>query len=317
MPETTITTNENKALLDAAANFARVDVLSLENKGEILDPTLPPNVSILAVPTGRKIESIKKLLDEYRTRPERKKGTSEMATIESFVDQVNRSKDDDTVIFADVASRTDPKLIAVFDYNKAGPKGEARFGEHRARYKFPLSEEWKAWTAKPLENIDQTTFAEFLEARIMDVLDPSSLDPEGKGTLEAFCRQLGIKLGTPQGLMELSRGLTVHADHKVTQAVNVGTGEATIQFMETHSDAAGMPVKVVGGFAIAIPVFLGGAPYQIPVRLRYRVKDGQVKWTLQPQRLALVWDDAIKEAVNSVITKTDLKTLYGTPETTT
>lgn len=300
---TTVQQSETDALVRAALKFAEVQTFDLDT----------PEVMVL--PAGRTVISLKKFIDEYASAPDRKEGSSEMATIASFVDQVNRSKDADSVVFAAVANRADPKLIAVFDYNKAGPEGAPRFGRHRTLYRFPVSEEWKAWTAKPIDNIGQVDFAEFLEAHIMDVLDPASLDPEGKGTLAAFCRQLGIRPASPQQLMELSRGLTVHANHKVVQNVNVGTGEAQISFGETHTDAQGAPVKVSGGFAIAIPVFIGGPAYQIPVRLRYRVKDGQVRWTLQPQRLDEVWNDAVNESVGSVTTKTALTTLFGTPET--
>ena len=305
--------SENEALLDAARRYGNVDFTSF-NEGENADQTIRKGVEIASVPVGRTLVSIKKLLDEYRLRPERKAGTSELTTIESFVDQMNRSKDEDSVIFADVANRTEPKLIGVFDYNHAGPTGDPRFGQHRAVYRFPLSEEWKAWTGKAIENIGQAEFAEFLETRIMDVIDPASLDVEGQGTIAAFCRQLGIKPASPQQLMELSRGLAVNVEHRVVQNINVGTGEAQISFGETHTDAKGAPARVFGGFAIGIPVFYGGAAYQIPVRLRYRVKDGQVKWTLQPQRLVEVWDDAVKESVNAVTTKTGLTTLFGTPE---
>lgn len=302
--------SENRALLEAVKQFGDVEGIEVDDSPDGLE--YAPQV--VSVPEGRTLESLKPFIDELRTRPERKRGTSTLTTIDSFVAQVNRSKDGDTVIFADVANRSDPKLLAVFDYNQKGPEGQARFGQHRALYKFPVSDQWKAWTAKPLENLSQVDFAEFLENRIMDVTDPSDMDPEGKGTLATFCRQLGITLASPQRLMELSRGLTVHADHRVIQNVNVGTGEAQIQFAEEHKDAAGAPIKVPGGFAVCIPVFLGGAPYNIPVRLRYRVKDGQVRWTLQPQRLDVVWDDAVTEAVNAVTTKTELTTLVGTPE---
>jgi len=302
--------SENEAILRAAREFGDVGINKVDTSA---DPTLPDVVEIAQVPSGRKLESIKKFLDEYRIAPERKAGTSRLTTIDSFVTQVNRSKDKNTVIFADVEDRKAPKLIAVFDYNEAGPAGSAHFGRHRAEYRYPVSVEWLAWTA-PRENIGQVEFAEFLEARIMDVLDPASLDQETRGTLAEFVGHLGIRLASPQGLMELSRGLTVHANHTVAQHVNVGTGEAQIQFKEEHQDAAGAPVRVSGGFAIGIPVFRGGPVYQIPVRLRYRVKDGQVRWTLQPQRLDIVWDDAINESVNNVTTKTDLTTLFGTPE---
>lgn len=300
--------SENAVLLEAANKFGEFETV------EFGDGDLPEDIGstpvILSVPTGRRLISLKAMIDEHRVRPERKAGTSELTTIDSFVAQVNRSKDANTVLFADVASRTEPKLLAVFDYNEAGSDGLPRFGKHRALYRFPVSEQWKAWTVGSLEGLDQVTFAAFLENRIMDVLDPTST---GK-TLDAFCKQLGITLASPQRLMELSRGLTVHADHKVTQVVNIGTGEAQIGFIEDHKDTAGAPLKVPGGFAIAIPVYRNGPAYQIPVRLRYKVAGGQVRWTLQPQRLDEVWDLSIEEAVNAVSTKTECTTLFGKPE---
>lgn len=324
MADTNTTTNVNSgdaaALIAAAKEFGRVESAAFD---ATKDPTIGRLVDIVNLPAGRKLESIKRFLDEYRTRPERMKGTANITTVASFIDHVNRFKDANSTIFADVESRTAPRLLAVLDYNEqpthadTGDEltaGAPRFGEHRAQYKFPVSDQWKAWTAKPIENIGQVEFAEFLETRIMDIMDPASLDSENKGTLAAFCRQLGIKLASPQALMELSRGLTVHADHKVVQYVNVGTGEAQISFGETHTDATGAPVKVSGGFAIAIPVFRDGPAYQIPVRLRYKVAGGQVKWTLQPQRIDEVFDDAVSESVNNVTTKTSLPTIYGTPE---
>jgi uncharacterized protein YfdQ (DUF2303 family) len=304
VPGTTTTQqSETDALVRAALRFAEVDTFGL-----ITNPAATPQVMV--VPAGRTVLSLKKFVDEYRTAPERKAGTSDLTTIDSFVAQVNRSKDEHTVIFADVADRKSPKLIAVFDYNEAGPKGAARFGKHRAVYRYPVSDQWKAWTQAPLEGMTQVDFAEFLETRIMDVLDPAST---GK-TLTGFCAQLGITLASPQRLMELSRGLALHAEHQLLQNVNIGSGEMQLAFSENHKDASGAPIKIPGGFAIAIPVFLNGPPYQLPVRLRYRAKDGQVRWTLQPQRVDEVWDDAVNESVAAVTTKTDLVTLFGTPE---
>jgi uncharacterized protein YfdQ (DUF2303 family) len=301
---TAVQQSEADALVRAALKFAEVQTVEL-----ITDPEFEPE-KVLVVPAGRTVVSLKKFVDEYLEAPERKEGTSDLTTIDSFVTQVNRSKDKDTVIFADVADRKAPKLIAVFDYNLAGPTGAARFGRHKARYRYPVSEEWKAWTQKNLEGMTQVDFAEFLEARIFDVLDPAGI---GK-TLTGFCAQLGITLASPQRLMELSRGLAVHADHQLVQNINIGSGEMQIAFSENHKDASGAPLKIPGGFAIAIPVFLNGPPYQLPVRLRYRAKDGAVRWYLQPQRVDAVWDDAINESVGAVATKTDLVTLFGTPE---
>ncbi len=101
-------TSENEAILEAAKQFGEVEFQTF-NTGTDADPTIRKGVEIAAVPTNRTLHSIKKLLDEYRVRPERKTGTSTLDTVASFVDQVNRSKDANSVIFADVANRAAPK----------------------------------------------------------------------------------------------------------------------------------------------------------------------------------------------------------------
>lgn len=304
------TANDNQAIIDAVSKLSVVEVLTIGGTDPDDDPTIEQPVHVLSVPQGRKIEPIKKYLDEYRSFPERQKGTSEMFTITSFVDQVNRSKDEDSVIFADVSNRGSASMVAIIDYNHAGSHAQARFGEHRVKYRFPLSDQWKAWTGRPIENIAQRDFAEFIESRIMDIVEPTATGKQ----LDAFSKQLGITLASPQRMMTLSRGLEVNADQKVMQNINVGSGETSIAFSEEHTDQAGAPLKIPGGFGIAIPIFMNGPAYLIPVRLRYRVAGGQVKWTLQPQRLNECWDDAVTEAVNAVTTKTSLVTLFGTPE---
>jgi uncharacterized protein YfdQ (DUF2303 family) len=293
------------AILAAAKKFGETELFNLGPHDD---------VDVLIVPDGRKVQSIKPLLDEYLSAPERRKGTATATTIRSFVDLTNRFKDTESAIFADNSPKT-PRLIAVLDYNPAEASdpdhpGKARFGQHRVDYAFPVSSEWAAWTGKNGTDMGQGDFAQFLEDRIADVGNPG----EAMTAARTFAAQVGITLASPQRLMELSRGLSIRVNAKVTQAVKLSSGEAQIGFEETHEEEGGGPVKIPGGFAIRIPVFRGGEAFEIPVRLKYRAQGGAIIWSYSLQRTDNIWDLVIAEACQFVEKETGLPLFYGSPE---
>lgn len=288
------------AIIGAAEKFGEAQRLEIE-PGAIAGS----GRFVLVVPEGRQVVNVKPYLDHYRTAPERKEGTARLTTLESFIDHVNRHKDGGTVVFAS-DDRDKPALEAVIDYQHAGPEGAPRFGKHRARYDFPLSDEWKAWMGKR-EPMAQAAFAEFLEDRIGDAL------PATEATAD-FAIELGVELAGPQRLLELSRGLAVRVGQSVKNAQSLASGEVSVVFEETHQGEDGAPLKVPGGFVLGIPVFRGGARYRVPVRLRYRVEGRSISWRFVPHRTDLVFRDAFDEAVTAVREKTELLLLYGAPE---
>lgn len=300
--------SENQAVIDAMKRWGETDVIGLDAAEEH---------HVLLVPEGRTIKSIKPFLDEYLNAPERTKGTATLTTLESFIAHVMRSKDVHSAIFADDAKKA-PGLLAVYDYNRPSDHGGAtalgisRFGEHRARYTFPLSDEWNAWTAAAAspEPMGQQAFAEFLEDRIVDVIDPT----EGVDRIKEFAVNLALDLATPQRLMTLSRGLSLHVGHQVTNAVAIGSGEGQITFTEEHKSADGGQLRVPGGFAIKIPIFRGDDAYQIGVRLRYRHQRGAISWTVNLHRADAMFTDAFDIAVAAAAKATGLPIFCGSPE---
>lgn len=295
---------ETEATITAAKELLASQHYSLkapENPEEEID--------IIELPEGRTLHSVKALVDEYRTRPERRVGTATHFELGSFIAHVNRFKDEHSAVFA----RPDPsdaRVLAVLDYHQKGAAGEPRFGRHRSLYQFPLSDEWQAWTSKAGQSFEQAAFAAFLEDRIADVCDPSN----AKEDTLAFAEQLQIQLASPSKLMELSRGLSVHVDQRVTTATNLASGEAVLAYEESHTDKTGAPLKVPGGFLLAIPVFKSGALYVVPCRLRYRVRNGSVTWSYTLHRTDRVFDHAIGEALDRVAKETELPVFRGTPE---
>lgn len=296
--------NNAQAILDAATRFAEVETLTI-TRGNSDEATF------LSVPEGRTILGVKQLLDLYLPHPERRTGTSLHTTLNSFIASTDRFKDEGTAIFLNDLDRSKPVMVAVFDYHEHQVEGgHARFGQHRAQYDFPLSDEWTAWTEADGAKMSQTDFAEFLEDRIADVLAPESAGP----TLKAHAATVGINLATPARLLELSKGLAVSVDKRVAQAVNLSTGESQFNFVETHNDKDGAPLKVPNGFAIGVPVFRNGVRYPVPVRLRYRITGGSVVWTISLSNTDKYFEDAISEAAELVADKTTLPVFRGRPE---
>lgn len=291
---------------DAAAIIEAMERLTAADTIE-----LGGNVRVLAVPRGITIQSIKPLLDEYLPKPARREGTAHLTTLESFIAHVERHKDEPTAVFVDVANRTAPKMIAVLNYQDAGPAtdADASHNDHRAVYAFPVSDEWKAWSSS-LTGLSQEALATFLEDRIVDVIDPE----RALASTTEFAARAGLTFASPSRVLDLSRGLTVHVGQQVKRAVNLSTGESTIAYQETHADEGGAPLKIPGGFIVEIPVFRGGVLYQLPMRLRYKVSGGSVTWTLTPSRVDAIWDDAVKGAADVVQVATGLSLFYGTPE---
>lgn len=282
-------------------------------------------VPLLAVPNGTSMVSIKKLLDEYATKPDRRTGTDTVQDLATLVEWTNRHCDDGTVVFCDT-TRDAPKLLTIVDYHHAVteemPNGDdaARFRAFRALYNFPLSEEWKAWKAVDGKVMDQADFAEFLEDRVLDLIAPDlSQDSEGVETkklppkVAQLLGLLGGRCALPQDIITLSKGLSITANARTAQRVDVNTGEGALMFDEQHVGEGGQKISVPKLFLICIPVF-DKAPfhYRIPVRIRYRLSGG-IKWTFTLFGADDVIDTAIKEAAEHVKEGTELPLFYGTP----
>jgi uncharacterized protein YfdQ (DUF2303 family) len=266
---------------------------------------------ILITSAGLTVHDVKPILDRYRKTPERRRGTARLADLDSFIAHVMRFQDSDSAVFAQPDPKT-PNLTAVLDYHRAGANNEPRFGEHRATYAFPLSDEWTTWTARDGGDcaMSQAAFAEFIEDRIADIADPAVA---GEGA-KAFAELLSCEFASPSRLLELSRGLSLRVGSTLHQRLNLASGETQFTYAAQHQDETGAPLKVPGAFLLAIPVFRGGALYQVPTRLRYRASEGSVRWFFEMYRTERVFEHAFEEACERVVQMTKLPVFKGIPE---
>lgn len=297
--------------LDAGTPEAEAAALGRQFEALYQPTELHPDVgAVFCVPKGREIVSLKKYLDEYRTTPERRKGTATLTDAESFIAHVNRFASAASAVFAK-PDKAAPAFTAVYDYHPAGEKATAAdWLQHRAVYAPALSDEWKAWMAHNGRPMSQTDFAQFIEDRITDLVAPSLEDE----AVRQFVQMVQGDMAQPGDLLALSRGLQVNVASTVKNAITLSSGEIAVQYEEQHRDGAGAPIKVKNLFQIAIPVFYAGARYRMPVRLRYRLTGGNLSWTYLLYRPEVTFDDAFRGIVSEIQQGTTVPVYLGAPE---
>lgn len=307
---------DNPSTTNTAALIAAVERLSGHEVVTITHPTNGVDVPVLILPEGKRAHTVEDLLRDFMPRPDRRTGTATLSDLDSFVAHVARFRSDHSAIFAQRDMKA-PGMVAVYDYHPAGPNQfEAAFGEHRAAYRFPLSEAWQAWAKVEAEGaLPQAKFAAWIEDRIMDVLPPPT---DGRAEVGALALDLVTTLGGtiagPSTLLEIARGLRVHEQSEVVNALNLSSGETEVVFRTEHRDAQGKPLRVPNLFLVQMPVFDGDAAYRLPVRLQYRRADGRILWSIRRYRPELVFTDAFDRALEKVRTGTGAPVFLGTPE---
>lgn len=306
MAETNIPRSEIDAARDLIEEYGNVEIR------DIVDPVSGAEVPVAISRDG--VQSLPAtLFSDYLIEPRRRKGTACVTTIESLIDHVNRFKDEASALFA-IDDRNDPSITAVLDYHPAGDASNKRFGEHRSLFRFPLSDEWKAWAKFNGKPMKMAEFAAFLEDRIVDVIELIPDEDEVSDGLQKFINICGGKIASPTKLVELSRGLKIYKSADVREAVNLASGEASISFEVEHRNSQGGKLEVPNLFLIAIPVFAKGAMYRLAARLRYRESDEGLYFFYELWRSDRAFDDALAEACERVRIETDLPLFFGKPE---
>lgn len=270
---------------------------------------------IALIPEGMRLESLKSVIDEWRTTPERRKGIANVGRLDSFIDLTNRFKDENSALFAKgtVKGKTiTAELQAVLDYHPAAPESKsdnARFCQHRVHYSFPVSKEFQAWINEDGKAMDQTEFAALIEDRIGDIIGN---DPQNPVNFDGF-DILKPNFADPARMLELSRGMEVFSSVTVKGKSRLSSGETQIEFVTEHKDNKGNALNPPDFFLICVPVFEMGAKYRLPVRLRYRIHEGKVLWFYQLYRAEKAFDNAFDEACKKAQTETTLPIFWGTP----
>lgn len=215
----------------------------------------------------------------------------QLQTTFSFVDYVNRFKNANTVLFADVRNNA---ITAIIDYHTESATDQAgvqaKLATHRATLKLPHSLEWDTWSGISGQLKSHVEFATFLEENQIDVISPIGAD-----------------------LLELCRDLQVL--NNVNFAGSVRDGDYTSVNYAKEADAASKGgVKLPQSIILSIPVYFGETRVPITAFKRQKIDDGKLWLGWKLMRAENVRQDEFHRIVDAISVGVDhLTTVYGAP----
>ena len=177
----------------------------------------------------------------------------------------------------------DSTIRAVIDYHgaaKEGSDGPPRFASHTCTLKLERSTEWNAWKGQADKPIEQHAFADFVEERSPDFVDPDAAT-----------------------MLEIATNFQVNRKMQFTSAVRLESGD--VQFQYT-TDTASKSLEIPNSFKIRVPVFKHGDPVEVSARFRYRISEGDLRLRYKLDRADVVYDNAWLDVVEAIRARTSL-----------
>lgn len=287
---------------------AAVAALTLEAEKGVVRFTAAGNREFVALPTndGYRLEQITQTNGADVLMPKLVTANVKVQTAGSLCDYINRFKNFDTALFADIATDT---IVSIIDYHKmpganmlGNPNvptsvgmpsdydAHAQLNLHRATLKLPRSLEWDIWNKADGMMMKHVAFASFIEENAIDITDPS-----GAALLE-MCRDLQIK-GNVNFKSSIRFGDTVSIDYQKDEDVST-------------KDSMQLPSQIT----LSIPVYFGEPPVQVTAYLRREINEGKLSLGYKLSRAEAVRQAEFHRIVNEVMASVELlPTFYGTP----
>ena len=230
------------------------------------------------IPEGYRLED----LEDCLPAPTRIRESVKLTRSESFEEYVNDFKRDGTLIFADIAKRT---FEAVLDYHTSNE--EPTWGTHKATLSLPFSSQFEAWRGKHRQWQTQVDFAEWLEDRELDVIDPNGAT-----------------------LLTLASNLEATKTARFKSSTRLDNGASSLVYEESIDGRGNGQIRIPSEFTLRIPVFEGGEFVSIRARLRYRI-DAGLKFTYIMEEPTEIVRNQFLLVADSIKENTECSLVYG------
>lgn len=213
--------------------------------------------------------------DKYAATPRHVEAARVVTDAASFANYVNRHKTPGTEVYAHTNSST---VVAIIDSHE-GTDAEAGWQKHRLTLALEKSKSWIAWESIDGQLMDQATFADFLDDRWSDVIEPDAA--------------LMVDLAT-----------TFQAKTKVDfdSGVRMDSGEVKLTYAETVTARAGQKgeITIPKKVKLALRPYVGGPIYSIWAHFRYRLVGGDVRMGFRLERPENTLDAAFADIVTDI-----------------
>lgn len=189
-------------------------------------------------------------LERFRSAPDRVRTKAAPATVESFIDYVQRFAEDRTTVWV---HPTDGVIAAVLDDDAPG---KPSWCEHSAKLALIPTPEWLFWKSQDGNLLGQEEFAEHVEDGLSQLVDPD-----------------GAKM------LEIAQSVQAKNNVAFRSGYDLTNGEVRFAYEEQIEAKAGQKGDLVlpQTFTLGIAPFVGEDAYKIEARLRMRINGGKLR----------------------------------------
>lgn len=226
--------------------------------------------------------------EKFQPQPAAIRAKVTLADVASFVGYVNEFKIEgeplaQTTLFA---KREDSSVTAILDYHGDRPS----WCSHKAHLTLKASPEWAAWQKLHNRQVPQFEFATFLEDRYVDLIDPDGAT-----------------------MLEMASNLEARASVNFKSAKNLQNGTIALEYVEEieGKGTAGGHLTIPKKFTIRLPIYYRGEPIELVARLRYKIQDTKLSFTVVFERLDTILDDAFAQVLETIHDGTGLTAFLG------
>lgn len=241
---------------------------------------------VSVVPAGHHTQIIDRLPEKDLPAPRRKRGTVQVLDVDSFANQYGKHAADEAETFAD------PNAFTITTLLNADSAGAAAFRDHRLILALKKTQQWLAWESLSARGlIAQQDFAEFLEDRANDVVNPTAGE-----------------------MLELAQHFEASTSGDFQSAQVLSSGERKFVFKETIAARAGQngDITIPTVIELALQPFEGGDAFKVNARFRYRIRNGSLLLGITLERPEDVLKLAFTETCEKVGSQTGAVVLVGT-----
>ncbi|GAA3009306.1 DUF2303 family protein [Microbacterium aurantiacum] len=218
--------------------------------------------------------------DAYALSPRHTSASRTVTDALSFVTYVNRHQRPGTEVYAHTSSSS---VVAVIDSHE-GSDSLPGWQKHKLTLGLEHTKAWLAWTAvdlgaKPSAWMDQQQFAEFIEDRALDVIEPDHAR-----------------------LIELATKFEATTKVEFGSAVRLDNGEVKFEYTETVGPKKGNKggIDLPKELKLGLRPYIGGPIYYVFASLRYRIRSEGLVLGIALQRPENILEAAFADIVTEI-----------------
>lgn len=235
------------------------------------------------IPGDTKLENVEGLL----LRPVRKTGCPQFTRSNSFCEYVNEQKEAESRLYV-----TGPTTVLAIINHHAHQEDEPGWGDHRASFQLTKTAEWCVWNNSNGKNMDQRTFAQFLDDNSEDIASPAGSE-----------------------LLELVRTIKASQRLELSGEVNEKnelTG-STFSLLGQTKVGAKEEVELPGEFTLSIAPYEGSEKLPVRARLRFQINNAKLSLSYELVKVAKIERQALENIVKGIEEAVEMTAWYGQP----